>query len=67
MKPKCDDEYYPPETIVTEKSIVTIRRPILTPEERERRMKLIHDAAVRLWLSSERARMNAEREAKANS
>lgn len=67
MKPRYDAEYYPPETIVTERSIVTIHRPILTPEERERRMKLIHDAAVRLWLSSEQARMNAEREAKANS
>lgn len=34
--------------------IITVSRPVLTPEERAKRMKQIHDAAVRLVLATER-------------
>lgn len=40
------DQYYPPKTKIYTNAIVTIHRPILTEEERARRMKAIHDAAV---------------------
>lgn len=53
-----EDEYYPPETKVVEgkhcKYIITIRHPILTPEERERRMNEIDRAASRVILAYER-------------
>ena len=38
------------------KAIVRVHRPTLTEEEREARMKLIKDAAVRLLLETERAK-----------
>lgn len=41
-------EYYDAGTKVYDNAIVHVRRPILTDEERERRMKIIHDAAVDL-------------------
>ncbi len=41
-------EYYDAGTIVYDNATVHVRRPILTDEERERRMKIIHDAAVDL-------------------
>lgn len=34
--------------------IIRVHRPDLTPEERARRMKQIHDAAVRLIVNTER-------------
>ena len=37
-------------------AIVTIVRPDLTPEEREKRMKELEDAMRRLWIAAERAR-----------
>lgn len=37
-------------------AIVKVHRPDLTPEERAKRMKAIHDAAVRLIVAAERAR-----------
>jgi hypothetical protein len=40
------DQYYPPKTKVYTNAIVRVYRPILTEEERARRMKAIHDAAV---------------------
>ena len=33
-------------------NIIRVHRPQLTPEERERRMKLIHDAAVHLLIAA---------------
>lgn len=36
--------------------IVTVHRPELTPEERAKRMKAIHDAAARLIVATERAK-----------
>ena len=43
--------------------IITVSRPELTPEERARRMKQIHDAAVQLVLAAEREKRKREREA----
>lgn len=40
--------------------IITVSRPELTPEERARRMKEIHDAAVRLVLATEREKRKKE-------
>ena len=37
------------------KHIVRVHRPELTPEERERRMERIKEAAINLLLSAERA------------
>ena len=42
------DQYYPTETIYVPGAILRIRRPILTEEERAKRMKAIHDAAANL-------------------
>ena len=49
----------------TENAIITIRRPVLTPEERARRMEEIKTAAVNLILATEqnkrrKARLAAE-------
>ena len=42
------DQYYEPVTTIYTNAIVTVRRPILTDEERARRLKIVHDAAVDL-------------------
>jgi ribosome recycling factor len=42
------DQYYPPETIYMPGAIIRVHRPILTEEERAKRMKAIHDAAAKL-------------------
>lgn len=41
-------------TMRTENAIITIRRPVLTPEERERRLEGIKKAAVNMILATER-------------
>lgn len=41
-------------------NIVRVHRPDLTPEERARRMKQIHDAAVRLIVATEREKRKKE-------
>ena len=38
--------------------IITVHRPELTPEERERRMKQIKEAAARLVIAAEKERNN---------
>lgn len=45
------DQYYPPETMCTSGAIIRVYRPILTEEERAKRMKAIHDAAANLLRS----------------
>lgn len=50
-----EDKYYPPTTYVTSGAIITIHRPILTEEERARRMKAIEKAAINLVLANRRA------------
>lgn len=44
------------------KAIVTVDRPTLTPEERERRMEEIKRAAVRLVLATEKAKKQKRKE-----
>lgn len=48
--------------LVTKNAIITMYRPILTEEERAKRMKKIHDAACDLWIAEEKrkARLAAE-------
>ncbi len=43
-------------------AIVRVHHPNLTPEERDKRMKGIHDAAVRLIVSTEREKRRKARE-----
>ena len=40
------DQYYPPETMYLPGAIIRVYKPILTEEERAKRMKAIHDAAA---------------------
>lgn len=42
------DQYYEPETMNLPGAIIRVYKPILTDEEREKRMKAIHDAAANL-------------------
>lgn len=41
-------EYYTAADYKTGNFHITVRRPVLTPEEQARRMKIIHDAAAKL-------------------
>lgn len=45
---KEQDTYNEPIILEFPNAVVRVFRPILTPEERERRMKIIHDAAAAL-------------------
>lgn len=45
---KKQDEYMEPVTYVKGNFVVNVYRPILTDEERARRMKRIHDSAAAL-------------------
>lgn len=59
---KCTDIYEAEPMVFTSPGfIVRVWRPILTDEERTRRMKQIHDAAARLLKSQ----MKAQKEARA--
>ena len=42
-------------------NIIVVHRPVLTDEERARRMEQIRQAAVRLILAAERAQMEVKR------
>lgn len=44
-------EYYVAADYKVDNFHITVRRPILTPEERDRRMKRIHNSAAALMLS----------------
>ncbi len=48
------DEYMIAMEYRTEKAIVRVRRPILTPEERAKRMEEIRKAAANVILAAER-------------
>jgi len=43
------------EILITDKAIIKINRPVLTEEERAKRMKAIEKAAVNLILANRRA------------
>ncbi len=47
----CKDTYMEPITIEAPGAIIRVYRPILTEEERARRMKRLHDAAAELLKS----------------
>lgn len=59
---KSQDVYGEPIIIERPKAIIRVYRPILTDEERARRMKQIHDAAAALLMDVEK-RKAAERKA----
>ena len=48
MKQKQQDTYAEPKTYIFPNAVVRVFRPILTPEERERRMKQIAKSAAEL-------------------
>ena len=48
---KSKDEYMEPIMIESPGAIIRVYRPILTDEERARRMKRLHDAAAELLKS----------------
>lgn len=50
---KCQDAYGEPEIFYYSNAVVKVYHPILTEEERERRMERVKQAAVRLILSTE--------------
>lgn len=52
MAGKSKDEYMEPVVLVHENGISRVYRPILTEEERARRMKRLHDAAAELLKST---------------
>lgn len=58
MAKKTQDIYGEPITFNYPGAIITVRRPILTEDERARRMKRIHDAAAALILSVENRKRN---------
>ena len=51
------DTYGEPKIIKYPGMVVRVFQPILTEEERSRRMKKIHDAAVRLLQSAEQKKI----------
>ena len=53
MNYKSQDIYYEPETFVSGNAIITVRRPILSEEEREKRMNAIKEAAAALLIKAE--------------
>lgn len=58
--------YGEPEVMRFGNVVVTVHSPILTPEEREKRMTLIKDAAVRLVMSQERMRIQKHEQPNVN-
>lgn len=52
MHYKSQDIYYEPETFVSGNAIITVRRPILSEEEREKRMTAIKEAATALLIKA---------------
>lgn len=50
---KAQDTYYDPIILEFPNATVRVFRPVLSEEERKRRMKRIHDAAANLLMSCE--------------
>ena len=55
---KVQDTYHEPIILDLPGAKVRVFHPILSPEEYERRMKLIHDAAVDVLKAKERNKSN---------
>ena len=53
---KTQDIYGEPIIFTSEKAVIKVYRPILTEEERARRMKLIKKAAAELLISVEKSK-----------
>lgn len=53
---KCNDTYSRVETRIYNGAIVKVYIPDLTDEERERRYKILHDAAAALLMSVEKSK-----------
>lgn len=53
---KIQDVYMEPESLHLDNCIIRVFRPILTDEERERRMERIKKAAAELLVSAERSK-----------
>ena len=57
---KCQDVYMEPEIIRCGNCIARVYRPILTDEERERRMERIKKAAADLIMAAERSKSKSQ-------
>lgn len=57
---KCQDVYMEPEIIRSSNCIARVYRPILTDEERERRMERIKKAAADLIMAAERSKSKSQ-------
>lgn len=52
---KCQDTYGEPTIMRFPNMTVEVYRPVLSEEERARRMEILHDAAADLLISAEKA------------
>ncbi|MBE6714937.1 MAG: hypothetical protein E7575_06645 [Ruminococcaceae bacterium] len=57
---KCQDVYMEPEVYRHNNCIVRVYRPILTEEERARRMEAIKKAAIDLIIATEKSKAKKE-------
>ena len=57
---KCQDVYMEPEILHLDNCTVRVFRPILTEEERERRMERIKKAAADLIMAAERSKSKSQ-------
>ena len=62
MRHEQEDEYRLAYEIKDEKAHIIVYEPIITPEERERRMKEIKDAVHDFWVDYYRQMARKERE-----
>ena len=56
---KSQDDYMEPENLHLDNCTVRVYRPILTDEERERRMEIIKKAAADFIIAAERTKKNS--------
>ena len=61
MASKCQDVYEEPIIMKMPGCIARIYRPVLTEDERAKRMKAIHDAAEKVLKEAIRGEMNAKK------
>lgn len=54
-------EYYVAADYKVDNFHITVRRPVLTPEETARRMKMIHDSAAKLMMNVYEAQARKEK------
>lgn len=66
MASKCQDVYEEPIIMKMPGCIARVYRPVLTPEERAKRMKEIEKAAEKVLKEAMRGEMNAKKAIKGN-